>query len=399
VTPQAATPLRRNRWPGSLFCGAGAALEAAAELRRLGAARPAVLLDPNVNGSEAVGELRGSLRAAGFEAAEMAAPAAEPAMGDVLPYAGFLRDGGHDAVIAVGGGSCLDVAKLAAVLAVHEGRVQDFAGIDRVPGKGLPLIAVPTTAGTGSESTAVAIFADDETSVKQGVVSEHLRPDVALVDPVLTLSCPPTATAAAGIDAFIHCVESFLSRNATAVSRPLARDGIRLAARWLVAAVENGGDLEARTGMAEASMLGGLAFGISGVAAVHALSLPIGGLYHVPHGIANALLLPYVMEYNLDAARDDLAEIAAMMGEPVDGVEHRRAAELAVLAIRRLVVESGGPATFADVGVPEDALPELVAGAVGQTRLLGANPRALDAPEIEAIYRNAVRGELEIVSE
>ena len=220
-------------------------------------------------------------------------------MGSVDAIVKFAEKGKYDCIVGFGGGSAIDVAKMVAVLVGSGAKVEDFVGVDQVPKKGLPIIAVPTTAGTGSEVTAIAIFANEKLNVKQGVVSGYLIPNIALVDPELTWSCPANVTAASGMDALIHCIEAYTSVNATMHTDPLAYEGIKLISKSIRAATYDGTNAWARHNMAMGSLLGGIAFGNAGVGAVHALSYPIGGMFHVPHGVANTLMLPWVMEYNM----------------------------------------------------------------------------------------------------
>jgi alcohol dehydrogenase len=203
----------------------------------------------------------------------------------------IVEQGGYDLIVGFGGGSPIDVAKAAAVLPHTGDTVYDYVGIDQVKKKGLPIIAIPTTAGTGSECTAIAIFANEKLNVKQGLVSPYLMPNVALIDPALTLSCPPSVTAASGMDALIHNIEAYISVNATMHTDSLAFEGIKLISQSIRTAVYDGSNMWARDNMAMGSMMGGIAFGNAGVGAVHALSYPIGGMFHVPHGVANTMVI------------------------------------------------------------------------------------------------------------
>jgi alcohol dehydrogenase class IV len=278
------------------------------------------------------------------------------------------------------------------VLVGTDASVETMVGIDNVPKKGLPIVAVPTTAGTGSEVTAIAIFANEKLNTKQGVVSGFLIPNVAVVDPMLTISCPPHVTAASGMDAFIHCIEAYTSVNATMHTDPLAREGIELISKSIRTAVFDGSNVEARFGMAMGSLLGGLAFANAGVTAVHALSYPIGGTFHVPHGVANTLMLPWVMEYNMLACLDYFSEIAVAMGENISGLSVRDAAARSVEAMKQLAVDIQVPQYLSDVNIPESAIEEMADSAMTQTRLLVNNPRRLSRDDIVAIYHNgAVR--------
>ena len=316
----------------------------------------------------------------------------EPPMSTIQEIVGIVEKGGYDLIVGFGGGSPIDVAKAAAVLPHTGDTVYDYVGIDQVKKKGLPIIAVPTTAGTGTEVTAIAIFANEKLNVKQGVVSPHLIPNIALVDPVLTYSCPPGVTAASGMDALIHNIEAYISVNATMHTDPLAAEGIKLISKSIRTAVFDGANAWARHNMAMGSLLGGIAFGNAGVGAVHAMSYPIGGMFHVPHGIANTMVLPWAMELNMFACLRWFRQFGEAMGENMDGLSDREAAQKTVGAMRLLADDLGVPQYLNEVGIPESAIPDLVKGALTQARLWNNNPRKFTAEDMEQVYNTlAVR--------
>jgi len=270
--------------------------------------------------------------------------------------------------------------------------VYDYVGIDQVRKKGLPIIAIPTTSGTGSECTAIAIFANEKLNVKQGLVSPFLMPNVALIDPALTVSCPPNVTAASGMDALIHNIEAYISVNATMHTDSLAYEGIKLISQSIRTAVFDGGNMWARDNMAMGSMMGGIAFGNAGVGAVHALSYPIGGMFHVPHGVANTMVLPWAMDFNKLACLRWFRQFGEAMGENMTGLSDREAADVTVASLRRLADDLGVPQYLSDVDIPESAIPDLVEGAKTQARLWNNNPRKFTPEDMERVYRNmAVR--------
>ena len=236
----------------------------------------------------------------------------------------IVENGGYDIIVGFGGGSPIDVAKAAAVLPHTGDTVYDYVGIDQVKKKGLPIIAIPTTAGTGTECTAIAIFANEKLNVKQGLVSPFLMPNVALIDPELTVSCPPNVTAASGMDALIHNIEAYISVNATMHTDSLAYEGIKLISQSIRTAVYDGTNMWARDAMAMGSMMGGIAFGNAGVGAVHALSYPIGGMFHVPHGVANTMVLPWAMDFNKLACLRWMRQVGEAMGENMAGLTTAR---------------------------------------------------------------------------
>ena len=304
----------------------------------------------------------------------------------------IVEKGGYDLIVGFGGGSPIDVAKAAAVLPHTGDTVYDYVGIDQVKKKGLPIIAIPTTAGTGSECTAIAIFANEKLNVKQGLVSPFLMPNVALIDPELTVSCPPNVTAASGMDALIHNIEAYISVNATMHTDSLAYEGIKLISQSIRTAVFDGTNMWARDAMAMGSMMGGIAFGNAGVGAVHALSYPIGGMFHVPHGVANTMVLPWAMDFNKLACLRWMRQVGEAMGENMAGLSDREAADKTVAALRLLADDLGVPQYLSDVDIPESAIPDLVEGAKTQARLWNNNPRKYTPEDMEQVYRNmAVR--------
>jgi alcohol dehydrogenase class IV len=295
-----------------------------------------------------------------------------------------------EGVIGIGGGSSLDVAKLVAVLALGREVLPDMYGVGNTKGPRLPLLLVPTTAGTGSEVTPISIVTTGA-SEKKGVVSPVILPDVALLDPELTLGLPAHVTAATGIDAMVHAIEAYTSAspNNNPVSRTLAKEALRLLGANITTAVKDGHNLAARTDMLIGSMLAGQAFANSPVAAVHALAYPIGGHYHVPHGLSNALVLPHVLRFNAPAAAAAYADLAPLIFPDIgEGGTQIIAARLAD-RLGALSAALGLEQKLRDVGIGEEALPMLAHDAMKQTRLLVNNPRPLHEPDALAIYRAA----------
>ena len=384
--------IRVHRSPKTLITGVDAITQLGAEVSALRAKKALIMTDPGVVESGMVETVERPLIDAGIEVGVYGKCVPEPPMSSLEEGVKFCEEGHYDCIVGCGGGSAIDGAKITSVLVGSDDSVESMVGIDMVPKKGLPIVAVPTTAGTGSEVTAIAIFANEKLNVKQGVVSGFLIPNVALVDPMLTISCPPHVTAASGMDAFIHCIEAYTSVNATMHTDPLAREGIELISKSIRTAVFDGSNVEARFGMAMGSLLGGLAFANAGVTAVHALSYPIGGTFHIAHGVANTLMLPWVMEYNMLACLDYFAEIAVAMGENITGLSARDSAARAVDAMKQLAVDIQVPQYLSDVGIPESAIEDMADSAMSQTRLLVNNPRRLSRDDIIQIYHNgAVR--------
>lgn len=298
---------------------------------------------------------------------------------------------GATGVLGFGGGSSMDVAKLAALL-LGSGEDLDAAwGVGNARGPRLPLVLVPTTAGTGSEVTPVSIITVGEEE-KRGVSSPVILPDLAILDPDLTLGLPPAITAATGVDAMVHAIEAYASAspNNNPLSRMLAREALRLIGANIERAVFEGADRDARGAMLLGSMLAGQAFANSPVAAVHALAYPVGGIFHVPHGLSNALVLPHVLRFNAPVAGAVYAEIAADAFPGLAAVEGSQARCAAFIeALADLSARLGMQTRLREVGIPEDALPRMASDAMRQTRLLVNNPRELGEADALAIYRAA----------
>jgi len=302
-------------------------------------------------------------------------------------------------VVAVGGGSSIDLAKVTALRLTHPGPLSRYYGEHQVPGPVVPLIALPTTAGTGSEVTPVSVIADPELGMKVGISSPYLIPRTAICDPLLTLEAPPLVTAYAGIDALSHAIEAFMAvqrrpewdlpLDRVAVGKNALSDVFALAAITAIApnlirAVDDGSDLEARSEMLYGSLAGGLAFANAGVSAAHALQFAVGAATGTPHGLGTGLMLPYVMAFNRPARETALDQIAAALGAPAaDPVD----------VVHRLGLAIGLPASLAALGVAHERLPAMAAQAAGIRRLAGNNPRELDAAGCEAILRAAWHGE------
>jgi alcohol dehydrogenase class IV len=298
-----------------------------------------------------------------------------------------------DVVIGIGGGSAIDLAKVLAVLVSGSQEVEGIVGSDNVAARTPRLIALPTTAGTGSEVTPIAVLTDVEARLKKGVVSTHLIPDVAIVDPELTISAPASVTASTGLDALTHCVEAFTNVHAHPAVDVYAESGIRLIGANVVEAVRNGENMHSRTAMSLGSLYGGLCLGPVNTAAVHALAYPLGGTFKVAHGMANSMLLPYVMEFNSATAAARYARIAKALGvvSPED-TDVEAAAAAATAEVRRLARECGLPASLSELGVTEADLDTMAEAAVQVTRLLNNNPRPIGVSDAREIYRRALEG-------
>jgi alcohol dehydrogenase class IV len=293
-----------------------------------------------------------------------------------------------DVVIGLGGGSSLDAAKLIAAFLDNEQQIRDAFGINLLKSRRTYLVCLPTTSGTGSEVSPNAILLDEDERLKKGVVSPFLIPDATYVDPLLTITMPPPVTAGTGLDALTHCIEAYTNKFAHPMMDLYALQGIRLVRKSLARAVRDGRDLEAREDMSLASVYGGIVLGPVNTAAVHALSYPLGGEYHIPHGISNAVLLPHVMEFNLVAAPQRYADVAVALGADV-AASAEETAMLGVERVRTLAKECGVAATLHEMRIPWEAVPKLAEAGMKVTRLLKNNPRELTLADATDIYVRA----------
>ncbi|MFB9246009.1 iron-containing alcohol dehydrogenase [Massilia antarctica] len=352
------------------------------------ARRALIVTDPGFLATGLVDTPRRSLEEAGLAVHVWSDVVADPPESVVLQAVDVARSRGADIIIGLGGGSSMDVAKLIAVLAGSDQPLSQIYGIGNVRGTRLPLVQIPTTAGTGSEVTNIAIVTTGATT-KMGVVAPQLYADLAILDAQLTLGLPPMVTAATGIDAMVHAIEAFTSKHKkNPLSDNLARQALSLLSRNLLRACEHGGDLEARQAMLLGACFAGQAFSNAPVAAVHALAYPIGGIFHVPHGLSNSLVLPHVLRFNLSHAGAEYAELAGIIDPGVSGSEEARAHAL-IVAMETIAAKTGIQTTLRQVGVGTADIDRLADDAMLQTRLLGNNPRELTREDIHSIYSAA----------
>jgi len=383
---------------GQIVFGRNAVNQLGEIAQRLRARRVLIVTDTVLERAGTLERVCKPLAAAGIETAAFTGGEPEPSMRAALACLDTARSARPDALVGLGGGSNMDLAKLTATLLAHGGSPADYVGDGKVPGPIAPLICVPTTAGTGSEVSAASVITDTENHIKVGILSNYLRPAVAVVDPLLTVSCPAKVTADSGIDALTHAIEAYTAvdnadfplppgeRSVYQGRHPLgdltAEKAIRLIGQNLRRAVKDGNDLEAREGMALAALLAGLAFSNVGVAVVHALEYPVGGAVHCSHGCGNGLLLPFVMRFNLPARKREFAEIARLLGEePI--------AERAITAVEKLRADIGIPPRLRDIGCREEQLRPFAEKAFGIKRILRVNPRAVTVDDLHGILREA----------
>jgi alcohol dehydrogenase len=290
-----------------------------------------------------------------------------------------------DAVLGVGGGSVLDVAKLIAALVHNSQKISDVFGINLLTGRELPLTCLPTTAGAGSEVSPNAILLDEATELKKGVISPHLVPDSAFIDPLLSISVPPAVTAATGLDALTHCVEAFANKFAHPITDQFALRGIKLISENLLRAVRDGKDMDARAAVALGSFYGGLCLGPVNTAAVHALAYPLGGKFRIAHGVSNALLLPEVLRFNLPSAPERYAPIAIKLGVEANG-DVSGTAQAGIEVLAKLSSDCGVPQTLSALNIPREAIPAMAKAALQVQRLLKNNLRPVTEADAIGIY-------------
>ena len=302
----------------------------------------------------------------------------------------MIRHEKVDLVIGFGGGSAIDIAKSAAIMATNEAPIAEYFGIDLIPKPGLPTVMVPTTAGTGSEVTPIAILSDEGEKLKKGIVSPYLFPSIAILDPELTLGLPPNITASTGMDALIHAIEAYTSVNATDMTDILAFRAMELVYHNIRTAYANGNNLPARSSMMEGSLLAGMAFANAGVTAVHAFAYPIGAEFHIPHGVANTLMLPHVMRFNLLGNLSKFADISEAFDLSIEGMDELQTAEMFVEAIERLAKDLRVPKNLSEFGISEKDVPVLAEGVMKVTRLLANNPRVINLEDAVEIYKAAL---------
>jgi alcohol dehydrogenase class IV len=385
--------------------GSGAVTQIGALLRPWRVSRLLLVSDRVLERAGVVETVARPLRDAGFDVSLFLEGEPEPSYAAAEQAVAFAQSRRPEAVIGVGGGSNIDLAKIVAAALANGGRLQDFAGYDKIPSPPLPLACLPTTAGTGSEVSHAAVLTDTANQLKISFQSQLLRPKLALVDPQLTLSCPAKPTADSGIDALTHAIEAYTCVDFDKLDVPreepfpydgknplgdcLAERAIELIGKHLVTAVREPQNLAAREGMSLAATLAGLAFSNCAVAVVHALEYPLGGALHCSHGAGNGLLLPYVMRFNLPARQKEFARIAQLLGENVEGLDTAAAAERAIAAVERLRRAIGIPERIRELGGRREQLPELARKAFQIKRLMLLNGRPPTERDLFEILQEA----------
>ncbi|MFC4600909.1 iron-containing alcohol dehydrogenase [Cohnella hongkongensis] len=375
--------------PTKIVFGNGAVEELPEHVWRLGGSKALLVTDPGVLRAGVVRQALSVLENEGKACEVFSDIESDPDIRAVAEGVRIARKAGCDIVVGIGGGSALDSAKAIALMLGNEGSIADYVGVGKVPRKGAPMIAIPTTAGTGSEITIWSVLSDKENQVKLSVGSPYNCPDLALCDPELTLSLPPSVTAATGMDALVHALESYVNKATQPISEAMSLQAIKLISRSLRHAVLRGEDRQARYDMLLASLLAAMAFNATRLGLSHALAIPLGAKFHIPHGTVNAILLPEVMAYNLPAQLAKFREIAVLFGVDTAGKSDREIAEAGVEAIRQLKRDIGITQTLSDYGVTEDALEPVVQEALLSGNV-PVNPRLAGAADLLAICRRAL---------
>jgi alcohol dehydrogenase class IV len=372
-------------FPGKLVFGNGTLAQLPEDVLQLKPSRVFIVTIEPLR--SAIREFVNTLEKNNIEVLQDESIIAEPSFSDFEKLMKKITPFDPDVVIGIGGGSVLDIAKLVAAQLDNKQTLKDYVGIGLLKARKKKLICVPATSGTGSEVSPNAILVDDENQ-KKGIISPFLVPDIVYVDPLLTISVPPAITAATGLDALTHCLEAYTNKFAQPFIDMYAYEGMRLIAANIVTAVKDGRNKEAREQVAMGSLLGGFCLGPVNTAGVHALSYPLGSMFHLAHGLSNALLLPYVMEYNIPAAVKKHAEVAIALG--CEGqTDDKSTACAGVKKIKELIKACGIPATLKDVNVPESTIPQMAADAMQIQRLLKNNPREITEQDAIEIYKAA----------
>ncbi len=390
---------------GQLVFGTGRARDTGDLLRGCGWRKGLIITDPVLIEAGVVQPVLDSLQSAGIDFEVFDGGSAEPPIETAVTAVEIAASYGPDVIIGIGGGSNMDLAKQVAVVHAHGGKHADYFGYDKVPGPVAPLACIPTTSGTGSEVSHAAVLTDTANAMKVSTLSQYLRPQLAIVDPVLTYTCPKQVAADSGIDALTHAVEAYLATSnedmpqrssapvgyegSFAITDCLAEKAISLVSQHLRGAVNETDNHAARDGMALASTLAGLAFSNAGVALVHSLEYPLGGELHCSHGAGNGLLLPYVMRFNLPVRQKRIARIASLMGVDTAGMDEQEAAEAAIAGIEQLRADIGIPLRIRDLGGDASQLPGFAAKTFAIKRLIATNPREASEEDLLKILESA----------
>lgn len=380
--------------PTRVECGNGISTKTGEMIKELGATNVFVVTDKGVRAANLLDGIERSLQAVNlvYEIFDEVEP--NPSAETIEKGTNAIKQSKSDIVLAIGGGSSIDTAKGIAVMATNSGSILDYGGVGKIKEQGLPIVAIPTTAGTGSEVTNTTVITNKETSFKLGVISPYLFPTLAILDPGLTLQLPQGITAATGMDALTHAIETYTSKVANPISQALAIHAIKMIGESITDSYFVGTNVESREQMLVASMMAGVAFAQSRLGNVHAISHTFGGVFNIPHGIANAALLPFVMKYNLPACPRLYKDIAVALGKDVTELSTIEAAEKAIEAVIDMNKAMNIPLNIKDLGVTLESLEKLVEDSMRSGNVL-VNPRLTRAADIQMIIEKAYYGHLE----
>ena len=375
--------------PEILF-GIGSIAELGKRVKSLGAEKVMIVTDEGVAGAGILDRVRGIVEKSEIACDVFSKVQKEPSIENVEIAFQEASKGDYQALIGLGGGSSIDVAKMVSILLKHGGDVRNYMGIDRIPGRGVPTIMIPTTAGTGSEVSKFAILDNSQAKTKLGAVSLHLMATLALIDPELTVTMPPSVTASTGADAFIHAVEGYVAVKSTPLSDMMALEAVRIIYENLPVAFADGENMTARYYMSYGSMLGGIVLNLAGGSSSHALGYPIGSKYHVPHGVGCMLTFLVIMEYFAMASVHKFARMAQAMGVRTEGMSLRQAAEQAVEEMRKLTDYIEIPHKLSAINMDRTLIESFAKSVVAnQQRLLTNGPRKLTEKDIRTIYERS----------
>ncbi len=373
-----------------MWFGPGALNVLPVEVSKASCSKCLVVVGPNVKRVGYAERAAQLIESAGAKCEIVSDVEPEPSLDTAERVAGRAKRLDADLVVGIGGGSSLDIAKVVSVLAGSDVALESILGIDNVPGPGIRCILVPTTAGTGTEMTPVAVLVDRVNGVKKVITSTYIYPDVAILDSELTLSLPANPTAYSGVDALTHALEAYTAKRRNPMTDICAAEALRLIGENLRSVCENGDDLQARDRMLFASMLAGKAFGNAGVTAVHALAHVAGARFDIPHGIANAIMLPHVVEFNIEADPARFMGVTGLLGVEVEGKDPDYGARKLIKAIRELISGIGLPVRLSEFGVEEKDIPGMAASALEDVQVMSNNPREVSLEDAQKLYRKAL---------
>jgi alcohol dehydrogenase class IV len=382
--------------PTQIHFGIGIVQSLPQVIRQFGGTKPLVVMDPGLERAGLDSSITSVLDQAGITWFIYNQVDPEPGLKLADKATALASKEGCDCVIGVGGGSAMDVAKAVSILLTNGGKAVDYLGLGKIKKPGVPKIMIPTSAGTGAEVTFTAVFINEKTGSKGGMNGDPLYPEAALLDPALTVSLPPHITATTGIDALTHALESFTSIQAHPVSEMYSTKAIELISNNIRSAYADGRNLSARSNMLLASLMGGKSLAMAGVGLVHAMAYPLGGMFGIPHGLANAVLLPFVTEYNLIGNLQKYAHVAGLLGYDTNQMALREAANLAVEGLHELNQDLSIPRGLAELGIPEERIPEMADIALTVARPVENNPRQPSRSDIIALYEYAMNSENEM---